>query len=218
MVAGISRLRRGDDPSALGKDGRGVGVNAGGGFAAILRPALPHDARVLASEALRVGDGFAGQGDKWLRKPVFLLVCGQMGEQGLAGGAGIERHALAGRDGQGVFTAALRRGENEDAFAVDHRKLDAFAEFGCEPVEERLADGGEVDFAHPRGDVSGERQQPPAQMIGAVELRPVQQAFAAHIRRHAIEDQIADRIGDEMQPGIARIDGELGVERTKGFL
>jgi len=48
--------------------------------------------------------------------------------------------------------------------------------------------------------------------VGGVELRSIEIAFAGHIRRHVVEDEVAKNIGHEMDVGVSLEDGELRVD------
>ena len=48
-------------------------------------------------------------------------------------------------------------------------------------------------------------------MIGRIELRAVEQAFAGHVGCHIVEHQVAEDIGNEIDLGVARIERELRV-------
>ena len=70
----------------------------------------------------------------------------------------------------------------------------------------------------PLHDEAGAHRMGVVEAVGAVALDAVDEGAAIDVRRDAVEDQVADRVGHEMDAAVAGEIGELEIEVVDRFL
>jgi len=112
----------------------------------------------------------------------------------------MERQALTGNDGEGIFAGALHPGDDEKTVAVADGHLAGFAGLLRQPLEMRLRQGGEVEIVGIGDGAGGKRQETRPEPIAAVggpshhvmELQRVEDAVDGRPRQAEPIDKVAD--------------------------